>query len=400
MDMATATKAKGRPERKPKRTDKAFCEFFAGIGLVREGLRDSGWECVYANDIDPKKQEQYLARFGGEHFHLEDVKETARVLSEIPECPILATASFPCVDLSLAGHGRGFKGEHSSTFFAFADVLAAMKRRRPKIVMLENVAGFLSSHQGQDFASVVASLANLGYFVDSFVIDAKHFVPQSRVRVFVIGVHKSVVDRCDVIRSDGSALDPWNTAARRAGSLRPARLIRLMEGIEIPTGWIATPIEQPPTIRQHLREVIDVDDGQDWWDKAQVDKHFETMSDLHKAQVEELSRDKKAVHVGAVFRRKRSGKTRAEIRFDGMAGCLRVPRGGSARQIVIAIERGKLRIRWMRPREYARLQGAPDFPLVGRANQQMAGFGDAVCVPVIRWIDQQVLTPLYRAIAK
>ncbi len=100
------------------------------------------------------------------------------------------------------------------------------------------------------------------------------------------------------------------------------------------------------------------------------------------------------------FRRKRSGKTRAEIRFDGMAGCLRVPRGGSARQIVIAIDRGKLRIRWMRPREYARLQGAPDFPLVGRANQQMAGFGDAVCVPVIRWIDRQVLTPLYEAIAK
>jgi DNA (cytosine-5)-methyltransferase 1 len=54
----------------------------------------------------------------------------------------------------------------------------------------------------------------------------------------------------------------------------------------------------------------------------------------------------------------------------------------------------------MSPREYARLQGAPDFPLVGRSGQQMAGFGDAVCVPVIRWIDQQVLTPLYEAITK
>ncbi len=266
--------------------------------------------------------------------------------------------------------------------------------------MLENVAGFLSSHQGKDFESVVASLASLGYFVDAFVLDAKYFVPQSRVRVFVIGVHKSVVSKCDVIQQSDGALDPWNTAIRGAGAIRPSRLIRLMEQIAIPTGWIATRITPPPTSRVHLREVIDVDDKQEWWEKPQVDKHYESMSDSHKSQVDELILDKKSVHVGTIFRRKRFGTTRAEIRFDGMAGCLRVPRGGSARQIVIVIDRGKLKIRWMSPREYGRLQGAPEFPLVGRPNQQMAGFGDAVCVPVIRWIDQQVLSPLYESIIR
>jgi site-specific DNA-cytosine methylase len=54
-------------------TGKTFCEFFAGIGLVREGLAGSGWQCVYANDFDPKKRELYEARFGAGHFHEGDV---------------------------------------------------------------------------------------------------------------------------------------------------------------------------------------------------------------------------------------------------------------------------------------------------------------------------------------
>ena len=61
---------------------------------------------------------------------------------------------------------------------------------------------------------------------------------------------------------------------------------------------------------------------------------------------------------------------------------------------VITTRGGVLRMRWMSPREYARLQGADDFPLVGTTNQQLFGFGDAVCVPVIKWIDDRVLTPI------
>ncbi len=87
--------------------DKTFCEFFAGIGLVREGLTPSGWSCVYANDVDPKKQQLYQGQFGAEgHFHLGDVWNTDEVLARIAGRPFLATASFPCVDLSLAGRDR------------------------------------------------------------------------------------------------------------------------------------------------------------------------------------------------------------------------------------------------------------------------------------------------------
>jgi hypothetical protein len=101
-----------------------------------------------------------------------------------------------------------------------------------------------------------------------------------------------------------------------------------------------------------------------------------------------------ALFVGTIFSRKRDGRMRAEVRFDGVAGCLRTPKGGSAKQIVITTRGGVLRMRWMSPREYARLQGADDFPLVGTTNQQLFGFGDAVCVPVIKWIDDRVLTPI------
>ena len=66
---------------------------------------------------------------------------------------------------------------------------------------------------------------------------------------------------------------------------------------------------------------------------------------------------------------------------------------------MVAVDAGRLRMRWMNPREYARLQGVPDFPLVGTTIQQLWGFGDAVCVPAISWIDRHVLTPLYESAA-
>lgn len=374
---------------------KTFCEFFAGIGLVREGLSNSGWECVYANDIDPQKKFLYEARFGEKHFHLEDVRETDQVLSQIPEGPTLATASFPCTDLSLAGNGRGFAGEHSSTYFAFADVLAKLGPLQPKLVMLENVPGLLTSHQGQDFTRAVTRLAELGYYADCFMIDAKEFLPQSRLRVFVVGVHESVIDRCRIIH--WHECPPAAVEASRS-QLRPARLLKLMQGINLATGWISTVIDGPSRTAGPLTDVIDRDDEQSWWDAQQTQEHLAMLNPVHRAAVEQRLQDRSKVHVGTGFRRTRNGEVRLEARFDEVAGCLRVPRGGSARQIVIVIEDGRLRMRWMSPREYARLQGTPDFPLVGTHYQQMAGFGDAVCVPVIRWIDEHVLSPLQQAI--
>ena len=380
---------------------KSFCEFFAGIGLVRAGLVDSGWTCVYANDIDPKKQQLYEGMFGvDDHFHLGDVWDTESAIQRIEERPFLATASFPCTDLSLAGHWKGFAGEHSSTFFGFTKILEQLGDRKPAVVMLENVTGFLTSQEGKDFESAVKSLADLGYWIDAFILDAKYFLPQSRPRVFVVGIHEDLDTPLGVRRDDADWFSGgWTRAISRSDkSIRPDKLVKLMESIKLSTGWIAFSLPTPKVRRKTLADVIDLDDKQKWWDEPAVTKHHDMMSDRHRTIVDSLL-TARGTFVGTIFRRKRHEKTHAEVRFDGVAGCLRTPKGGSARQIVIAIDKGKLRMRWMSPREYARLQGAADFPLVENEIQNLYGFGDAVCVPVIRWIDKHVLTPLHASIA-
>src|SRR5437870_346280 len=82
--------------------------------------------------------------------------------SDVPSIE-LATASFPCTDLSLAGNRAGLKGSESSMFWQFARVLREMDRRRPKVVMLENVPGFATSHGGKDLRNAIAELNDMGY---------------------------------------------------------------------------------------------------------------------------------------------------------------------------------------------------------------------------------------------
>src|SRR5947207_3379197 len=121
---------------------KTFAEFFAGIGLMRCALEKHGWTAAYANDIDPRKQEMYRAHFGTE-FDLRDIHDISP--RSIPSVA-LATASFPCNDLSLAGSRAGLAGNQSGAFWGLVRLLKEMGKRRPPLVLLENVAGFLTSH--------------------------------------------------------------------------------------------------------------------------------------------------------------------------------------------------------------------------------------------------------------
>lgn len=105
-------------------TGKCFAEFFAGIGLMRMGLERAGWSIAFANDIDEDKQRMYCDHFGGgEEFLLGDVHKLDA--SKIPDVA-LATASFPCNDLSLAGARAGLAGDQSSAFWGFVEALNKM----------------------------------------------------------------------------------------------------------------------------------------------------------------------------------------------------------------------------------------------------------------------------------
>jgi DNA (cytosine-5)-methyltransferase 1 len=108
--------------------EKTVAEFFAGIGLMRIGLEKAGWRISFANDIDNDKRQMYKDHFGdaGE-FIVEDIHKLQ--VSQVPMVA-LATASFPCNDLSLAGARHGLAGAQSSAFWGFIDILKAMKRER------------------------------------------------------------------------------------------------------------------------------------------------------------------------------------------------------------------------------------------------------------------------------
>ncbi len=383
--------------------DKTFCEFFAGIGLVHQGLEPGGWRCVYANDIDAKKQSMYVDHFGhAEHYHLEDVWQTDEVTARLQQTPFLATASFPCTNMSLAGNMQGFNGAQSSAFFGFTQALRALPQPLP-VVMLENVVGFLTAHGGADFRAALEHLAGMGYWMDAIVVDAKYFTPQSRPRLFVVGVHQHWIEKLRQQKDgpwvfdsqeDAFAAGAWRQTLEDSGALRSTRLKQAMLQTPLQTGWFTRPLSAPAPASATLHSVIDTDEGQDWWDEANTTRHYQMLSDAHREQLEEYVAAGRTF-ASTAFRRMRQNQQRLEVRFDGLAGCLRTPRGGSARQIVVAAIDGKVRMRWMSAREYARLQGAGDFRIACSERQALFGFGDAVCVPAIAWIDRNILTPLY-----
>jgi DNA (cytosine-5)-methyltransferase 1 len=359
-------------------------EFFAGIGLMRMGLEQSGWRVVFANDIDEQKRTMYAAQFSGadEHFFSDDVHVLP---TDYVPTVTLATASFPCNDLSLAGARAGLDGHESSAFWGFARILREMGQRRPPLVLLENVPGLLTSHQGRDVVQTLHTLNELGYRVDAFVVDAARFVPQSRQRLFIIGVQDSLFYADD---------EPNAPDALQASDTRPKALIDVMQA-NPDIRWAIRPLPSLPPTNHRIERILDdlPDDAPEWWSPQRTAYVLDQMSPAHREKAEQMIAGEEWAY-GTVFRRMRKGKSMAELRTDGIAGCLRTPRGGSGRQMLVKAGQGAFRVRLLTPRECARLMGADEYTIHVPNNQALFGFGDAVCVPVIDWIATYYLNPL------
>ena len=361
----------------------SVAEYFAGIGLMRLGLEREGWSVVFANDIDRDKHRMYKSNFDDApgRLSLEDV----HLLSpeDIPTTT-LATASFPCNDLSLAGMRKGLVGKQSSAYWGFVRILEAMGERRPPIVLLENVAGFLTSHQGRDFQAALLALNRLGYAVDAMIIDAARFVPQSRVRLFVVGKRRQGA-------SGWGLKESWRFYE---SDVRPKALADfILMHPEIV--WDLRKMPSLPRKRLQLREILEElpVESPFWWNAQRRDYLLSQMSEKHAQQVAAM-KQRQEWSYGTIFRRVRKGRSMAEMRTDGVAGCLRTPRGGSGRQILLRAGYDQVDVRLLTPRECARLMGADDFVIDVPLNQAFFGFGDAVCVPVISWIAKYYLNPL------
>lgn len=361
-----------------------FYEFFAGGGMARLGLGEA-WTCAFANDFDPVKAATYRANFadagaanGEGHFHQGDVWKIAP--ADLPGQADLAWASSPCQDFSLAGARAGLQGGRSSAFFGFWKLMEALSAegRGPDTVVVENVVGLLTSHGGADFTALCRALAEQGYRFGALEIDAARFVPQSRPRVFVIATRLPV---------DGlSGSSPFQTRAVRDAHARlPA---------DLTAAWIWWSLVAPPARNTDLSALLEPDDQVAWRPDAATAALLDLMAPAHRAAVEvRVQSGERAV--GAVFRRMRGGEQRAEVRFDGLAGCLRTPRGGSSRQTLLVIDRGQVRSRLLSAREGARLMGLPDaYRLPRSATAGLHVIGDGVAAPVVRWLADGLLTPL------
>ncbi|MEM8737975.1 MAG: DNA (cytosine-5-)-methyltransferase [Planctomycetota bacterium] len=354
-------------------------EFFAGIGLVRLGLGPD-YEVSYANDNDDKKRTMYIDAFGksgdDEAWDGRSIHKIAG--AEIPKAE-LWTASFPCNDLSIAGAWRGIKaGPESSAFFAVTRLLRE-SRELPRVLLFENVLGFLMRDAGADLRHALQDLNDLGYAVDVFTLDAAWWTPQSRKRLFIVGT----------LGEGASSF--WSSTPSR---IRPSAITEFIERHDLV--WNIRDLPEPPVPTARLKEIVQELPGNDphWWERTRADYLFSQFSDRHRAQAEAMIGGSEDTYA-TVFRRVRKGRSMAELRTDGIAGCLRTPRGGSGRQILFRGGRGRYDVRLLTARECARLQGVPDdYPINVGLTQALFGFGDAVCVPGIRWIADHYLSPV------
>jgi DNA (cytosine-5)-methyltransferase 1 len=361
----------------------SFLEFFAGGGLARQGLAGL-FDCAFANDIDAMKCATYRRNYPDDAIAEGDIWNLdARKLPQAP----LAWASFPCQDLSLAGARRGLNAPRSGAFWGFWNVIEKLDDRAPRTLTIENVAGLLSSHGGRDFTALITQLADAGYRVGAMLIDAALFSPQSRQRLFIVA-HKGKL--------------PSSLVADQPDAVyHPALLCSAVEALPDQTrmAWVWWRLPYPPKRNSDLAALLERHPPDAAWrSEAAAQKLIEQMAPLHRQRVEAAL----AVgrwRAGAVFRRIREENgqrvQRAEIRYDGMAGCLRTPAGGSSKQLLLITENGRARLRPLLAREAARLMGCEDsYRLPDRETAALKVLGDGVSVPVVRWLGQHLLAPL------
>jgi len=372
-----------------------FWEFFAGGGMARAGL-GNGWQCLFANDFDLKKSASYRENWKDKNTLI--TKDVGKLTpNEIPGHASLAWASFPCQDLSLAGMGAGLRGDRSGTFWPFWKLMQKLIKedRAPSVMVLENVCGTLTSHNGKDFVAIADAVANAGYRFGAVVIDAVEFVPHSRPRLFIIAVSEKM-NIPEKITSE-TPIDRTHTKAIVAAYSRLKNSTR--------DKWIWWNTPTPPKRKSNFVDLIENEPvSVKWHTKEETQRLLSLMSSANLKKVEAAKKDKK-LHVGCVYRRTRVDEKgnkvqRAEVRFDNISGCLRTSSGGSSRQILLIVKGDKVTSRLISSRETARLMGLPEsYILPKNYNEAYHLTGDGVVVPVVRYIAENILEPVINSVS-
>lgn len=158
-----------------------YASLFSGLGGFEIALNRLSATCVFASEIDKFASKAYELYFGVKpHGDIREVRE-----DDVPDHELLV-GGFPCQSFSIAGSRLGFEDARGTLFFEIARIA---QRKKPKLLLLENVKGLLSHNKGDTLLTMLRILSHIGYTLDFAVINSKHWRPQHRERVFIVGVY-------------------------------------------------------------------------------------------------------------------------------------------------------------------------------------------------------------------
>lgn len=314
----------------PKNPKFKFIDLFAGIGGIRLAFQNVGGACVFSSEYDKFAKVTYEANFGEVPFG--DIT----VINEksIPDHDVLL-AGFPCQPFSIAGVSKkkslgrehGFLDETQGTLFF--DIARILKEKKPKTFMLENVKNLVAHDKGRTFEIIYNTLDELGYSIHFRVLDGKHFVPQHRERIIIVGFDREIF----------------------LGN----------ENFEFPN---------LPKPKRVVREILEENPDEKY-----------TLSDRLWTYLQDYAAKHKAKGNGFGF-----GLTN----LDGISRTIsaRYYKDGSE----ILIPQDGINPRRLTPRECARLQGFPDnFIIPVSDNQAYRQFGNSVVSPLMHAVAKQVV---------
>lgn len=321
----------------------SFIDLFAGIGGIRLGFESIGGQCVWTSEWNKFAQQTYISRFGKDHPVEGDITQVEA--PDIPRHNVLL-AGFPCQPFSIAGVSKknalgkahGFACETQGTLFF--DVARIIEHHRPDAILLENVKNLKSHDKGNTFKVIRQVLEEeLGYDMHYRVIDAKHFVPQHRERIFMVGFRRPVAFSFDTLPLPDLAEGP-----RMRDILHPE------DGSEGDAGYPYTEGDKGKVAEKYILTP-------NMWE------YLQNYAKKHQAKGN-----------GFGFGLVGPGDTARTL-------SARYYKDGSE----ILVSRGpRKRPRRLTPRECARLMGYPDdFPITVSDTQAYKQFGNSVVVPVI-----------------
>lgn len=176
------------------KTPFTFIDLFSGIGGTRLGFETAGAECVFSSEWDKYSQVTYRTNFG------EQPEGDIRIIKteHIEDFDILL-AGFPCQPFSIAGVsknislGRKHGFDHEKQGNLFFEIARILKDKNPPAFMLENVKNLISHDKGNTFKVIKSILEDLDYKIFYKIIDGRHYVPQHRERIYIVGFDKKIL---------------------------------------------------------------------------------------------------------------------------------------------------------------------------------------------------------------